>query len=129
MISKQAADPFRPFSWCPPAAVAEACNEDPAGAEFVAVRAAVRRFGDPVSGGGPNQFDLVHDKQVHRLFDAGTRQQRPESLTRLASDVLSRDHRLMICALDNFFFDPSVVPVFFAIDAMLALVGTIIATL
>ena len=68
-------------------------NEDPAEAEFVAVRAAaVRRFGDPLSGGGPNQFDLVHDKQVHRLFDAGTRQQRPESLTRLASDVLSRDH-------------------------------------
>jgi len=94
--------------------VAEACNEDPAGAEFVAVRAAVRRFGDPVSGGGPNQFDLVHDKQVHRLFDAGTRQQRPESLTRLASDVLSRDHRLMIYALSNFFVDPGSVPIFFA---------------
>jgi hypothetical protein len=114
--------------------VAEArnvANEDPGGAEFVAVRAAVRRFGDPMSGGGPNQFDLVHDKQVHRLYDAGTHQQRPESLTRLASDVLSRDHRLMICALDNFFFffDPGVVPIFFAIDAMLALVGTIIATL
>ena len=51
------------------------------------------------------------------------------NLTRLALDVLSWDHRIMICALDNFFFDPSVVPVFFAIDAMLALVGTIIATL
>jgi len=113
--------------------VAEArnmANEDPAGAEFVAVRAAVRRFGDPMSGGRPNQFDLVHDKQVHRLYDVGTHQQRPESLTRLASHVLSPDHRLMICALDNFFFfDPGVVPIFFAIDAMLALVGTIIATL
>lgn len=50
-------------------------------------------------------------------------------VTRLASDVLSRDHLLMIGALDNFFFDPGVVPVFFAIEATLALVGAIIATL
>jgi hypothetical protein len=35
----------------------------------------------------------------------------------------------MIYTLDNFFFDPGGVPIFFAIDAMLALVGTIICTL
>ena len=35
----------------------------------------------------------------------------------------------MIYALNNFFFDPGSVPIFFAIDAMLALVGTIIRTL
>ena len=41
----------------------------------------------------------------------------------------ARDYLLMIYALDGFFFDPGVVPVFFAIEAMLALVGTIIGTL
>jgi hypothetical protein len=29
----------------------------------------------------------------------------------------------------SFYFDPEVVPIFFAIDVMLALVGTMIATL
>jgi hypothetical protein len=35
----------------------------------------------------------------------------------------------MIYALNSFFFDPGSVPMFFAIDAMLALVGTNIRTL
>jgi len=41
------------------------------------------------------------------------------SLTRLVSDVLARDYRLMIYALNSFFFDPGSVPIYFAIDAML----------
>ena len=35
----------------------------------------------------------------------------------------------MIYTAYSFFFDPQVVPIFFAIDAMLALVGTMITTL
>jgi hypothetical protein len=35
----------------------------------------------------------------------------------------------MIFTSYSFFFDPGVVPIFFAIDAMLALVGTMIARL
>jgi hypothetical protein len=35
----------------------------------------------------------------------------------------------MIFTSFGFFFDPGVVPIFFAIDAMLALVGKMIATL
>ena len=39
------------------------------------------------------------------------------------------DRRLMIFTAYGFFYDPEVVPIFFAIDVMLALVGTMIATL
>jgi hypothetical protein len=42
--------------------------------------------------------------------------------------VLTCDHGNMFFSLENFFYDPGVVPIFFGIDAMLALVGTIIKT-
>ena len=34
----------------------------------------------------------------------------------------------MICALDNLIYDPSAAVIFFAIDALLALIGTIIVS-
>ncbi|MDT5097105.1 MAG: hypothetical protein QOC76_842 [Mycobacterium sp.] len=34
----------------------------------------------------------------------------------------------MLFTLDQFFYDPAIVPIFFAIDALLALVGMIIRT-
>ena len=40
-----------------------------------------------------------------------------------------RQNALMASTLATFFYDPSCVPVFFAIDAMLALVGRMIATM
>ncbi len=47
----------------------------------------------------------------------------------LASDVLRAHHLEMVDALTTFFYDPSVVPTFFGIYAMLAVVGSIIGTL
>lgn len=47
----------------------------------------------------------------------------------LASRVLTAHHQVMIDAVGTFFYDPSVVPLAFAISAMLALVGSIIATM
>jgi len=47
-------------------------------------------------------------------WDGAEIQRSDPSLTLLASDVLARDHRLMIYALSNFFVDPGSVPIFFA---------------
>jgi hypothetical protein len=47
----------------------------------------------------------------------------------LAYDVLGEHHRMMVDAVASFFYDPSVVPLCFAIYAMLALVGAIIGTM
>ena len=41
----------------------------------------------------------------------------------------SGSHRLMIFTPCSLFYDPGVVPIFFAIDSMLALVGLMISTL
>ncbi len=47
----------------------------------------------------------------------------------LASGVLRAHHLVMVDGLATFFYDPSVVPTFFGIYAMLALVGSIIGTM
>ena len=47
----------------------------------------------------------------------------------LAYDVLAAHHRVMGDVVASFFYDPSVVPLCFAIYAMLALVGAIIGTM
>jgi hypothetical protein len=52
-----------------------------------------------------------------------------DPLTVLAWHVLAAHHQVMIDAVGSFFYDPSVVPLAFSISAMLALVGSIIATM
>ncbi len=80
-----------------------------------------------------NDFRLPNQQPSclsHKTVGDGAEIHRSDpSLTRLVSDVLARDYRLMIYALNSFFFDPGSVPIYFAIDAMLALVGTSIRTL
>lgn len=43
--------------------------------------------------------------------------------------MLMGNHHGMVDALATFFYEPSVVPLCFGINALLALVGTIIATM